>query len=267
MHDPRDIRIDPNWNGRIMTSPEALAHISALEASILKDGVREAIKVRYDTKTGIRTLVAGQCRLTACLNLRAQGHKIMIPCERVEGDEIEMLLENLTSNAGLPLTQWEAGAEYRKLIRWGQTVDDIAARVCKPKRYVTDAIALSNTSIEAKAMLAAGEVTPGAVLHAVKEHGPEEGVKALKEEVYRRAPATPEPKQSTLPGSPAKPAPKPKPIARPKKLSAKEEEVKKLPTVYDLADTLARLVLDDDAPFPEVQAAAKTYLRARNIAV
>ena len=42
----------------------------------------------------------------------------------------------------------------------------------KPRRYVTEAIALSQVDTEAKQMMAAGEVTAGAVLHAVKEARP-----------------------------------------------------------------------------------------------
>ena len=142
-YDPRWIKIEPDWNARDLSSPAALAHIASLEESILADGVREAIKVKYDRATGVRTLVAGHCRLTACLNLIAKGHDVKIPCEQVKGDEIELMIENLTSNAGLPLTQWEAGVEYRKLLRWGCTPADVARRVCKPLRYVIEAIALS----------------------------------------------------------------------------------------------------------------------------
>lgn len=261
MHDPRDIKIDPAWNARIMTSPETLAHIAMLEASILKDGVREAIKVRYDKASGIRTLVAGQCRLTACLNLRKQGHDILIPCERVEGDKIELTLENVTSNAGLPLTQWEAGAEYRKLLRWGQTVEDIAARVCKPKRYVSDAIALANTSVDAKAMLAAGTVTPGAVLHAVREHG-DDAVDVLKGAVAAQEPAS-EP-QPTLPGASPKPS-KPKPVARPKKPSKKEQIAKSAPSLLELADAMYRAWAEDFADVGDMPDAAKAYRKARGL--
>jgi hypothetical protein len=266
MHDPRDIQIDPNWNGRIMSSPETQAWIATIEASILKDGVREAIKVSYDKATGIRTLVAGECRLTACRNLWARGHKILIPCQRVEGDEIELTIENVSSNTGLPLTQWEAGAEYRKLLRWGQNIDDIAARVCKPKRYVTEAIALSNTPIEAKEMLAAGTVTPGAVLHAVAGKDGD-SLPALKKRV-EAAPKPQEPAKATLPGTPA-PQPKPVPVARPKKASVKEQIIKSMEakpgkSVLELADAMYRLIMDEQ-PWNELELAAKAYGKARGL--
>jgi len=263
MHDPRDIRIDPNWNGRDMTSPATLDHIAALEESILADGVREAIRVTYDKTTGVRTLVAGLCRLTACLNLWKKGHMVMVPCQRVEGDEIELTIENVTSNAGLPFTQWEAGVEYRKLIRWGQSPQEIARRVCKPVRYVTEAIALSAVPLEAKAMLSKGTVTPGAVLHAV-EGKDGDSMDTLKAKVAAQ-PKPKEPAQKILPNVPAAKAPKPKPVARPKKPSVKEEIAKKAPNLLELADAFYRLYFDKGVDVTEVDNAAKAYGKARGL--
>ena len=39
--------------------------------------------------------------------------------------------------------------------------------------------------------------------------------------------------------------------------------MKKLPTVLELADALARLVLDDDVAFSELQIAARAYQKVR----
>ena len=262
-YDPRWIKIEPDWNARDLSSPAALAHIASLEESILADGVREAIKVKYDRATGVRTLVAGHCRLTACLNLIAKGHDVKIPCEQVKGDEIELMIENLTQNAGLPLTQWEAGVEYRKLLRWGCTTADVARRVCKPLRYVTEAIALSSVSLEAKALLSTGAATPGAVLHAV-EGKDGDSVEKLKAKVAER-PKPKESPQTSFPGTSAPKAAKPKPVARPKKPSAKETIAKAAPSLLDLADTLARMVVDEDQSIDKVIAAARAYLKARGI--
>lgn len=245
-YDPREIEIVDGWNPRDMTSPATIEHIATLEESILADGVRIPIRVRYDKKTGVKTLVTGHCRLTACLNLRAKGHDVKIPCERIDGDETEFIVENLTSNAGLALTQWECGLEYRKLLKWGHPIVEIAKRVCKPQRYVTEAIELANTPTEAKEMLSAGEVTPGALLHAVKEHGAEEGVKVLKAAVAAR----PTPAQSSIPGTA-------KPVARPKAQSERERKLHQPPAPIPMLCTedmlklkaigfeLARTVLDE----------------------
>ena len=266
-YDPREIKIQPGWNGRDMTSPETRQWIEALKASIRADGVRESIKVAYDKASGIKTLKHGECRLTACLELVKEGFKpggerLKVPCERVDGDDAELIIASLTSNNGLPLTQWEAGVEYRKLLRFGVTAQDIAVRIGKPVRYVNEAIALSNVSEDAKGLLATGAATPGAVLHAVSGKDGD-SVESLKTRVAER-PADPEPPQASLPGVPAK-AKKPKPVARPKKPSAKEQIAKKAPSLLKLADAMYRLIMDLQIPRSELKLAAIPYGKARGL--
>ena len=257
--DPREVVITEGWNVRDMTSPDTRDHIAALKISILARGVDKAISVRYDRVTGVTTLVDGQCRLTACRELWDEGTQVFVPAIRVQGDEAELTAESLTSNTGHPLTQWEIGAGCRRLLKFGWTPPMIAAHICKTLRYVTDAIALANVSIEAKAMLSAGQVTPGAVLHAVKEHGPDKATEALQEAIAAQ-PDAPEPPRATIPGT-AKPS-KAKPVARPKAESKGSLEIK---TVLALADDLAAKALDDELPISEVWKAAKAYQKARGI--
>ena len=258
--DPREVTIKPGWNVRDMSSHETREWIDTLKASILARGLDKPISIRYERKTGTAILVDGQCRLMACRKLWNEGNKVYVKSVVVDGDEAELTIKSMVSNSGQPLTQWEIGAGCRRLIGWSWTVRDIAAHICKPVRYVTEAIALSNVPLEAKTMLAAGEATPGAVLHAI--HGKRgDSLPALKKRV-EDAPKPQPPAQTRLPGSPAK-ASKPTPVARPKAPSAKEEAMKKLPTVLELADALARLVLDDDVAFSELQIAARAYQKVR----
>ena len=243
--DPREVVIETGWNVRDMFSPDTREHVAALKASILARGVDKAISVRYDKVSGITTLVDGQCRLTACRELWEEGTKVFVPAIRVTGDEAELTAESLTSNAGHPLTQWEIGSGCRRLVKFGWTVAQIADHICKSPRYVTEALSLADSPIEAKAMLSAGTVTAGAVLHAVKNHG-QEAVKVLKDKVEAQ------PKDS-------------KPIARPKKPSVKEFEYQHVPTVLELADAMYRLILDPNVALDELESAAKAYGKARNI--
>ena len=105
---------------------------------------------------------------------------------------------------------------------------------------MTDAIALSNVSLDAKAMLSAGKVTPGAVLHAVKEHGPDKATEALQEAIAAQ-PDAPEPPRATIPGT-AKPS-KAKPVARPKAESKGDRENK---TVLKAVKDLFKEVSDEE---------------------
>lgn len=262
--DPRNIKIQSGWNVRDMSSQETRQWIDSLKTAILTAGYDQTkpISVRYDVKTGVATLVDGHCRLTACKELREAGTDIWIPCVVTDGDEAELTAEAMAGNAGQPLTQWEIGAGCKRLLRFGWSAERIAAYICKSLRYVNEAISLSNVSLEAKAMLANGQVTAGAVLHAVKEHGAEEGVKTLKEAVAKQ-PRPKEPAQKTLPGASAKVV-KPKPVARPKKPSEKEKIAKSAPSVLELADAMYRLILDEQ-PWSELELAAKAYGQARDL--
>ena len=257
--DPREVTIQPNWNVRDMSSTETREWIKQLKVSILTVGYDQTkpISVRYERKTGVATLVDGQCRLTACRELRNEGHEIWIPCVVTEGDEAALTAESMAGNSGQPLTQWEIGAGCRRLVKFGWSPSMIAAHICKPVRYVNEAIALSNVPVEAKEMLREGSVTPGAVLHAVSGKDGD-SLPKLKERVA----SAPKPAQASIPGA-GRP---PKPIARPKKPSASEQVAKKAPNLLELADAMYRAI-NDDYPVGWASAvnAAKAYGKARGL--
>lgn len=250
--DPRKVVITTGWNVRDMNSPETREHIKTLKLSIVARGVDKPISVRYDKVTGVATLVDGQCRLTACRELWEEGTKIYVPSMRVTGDEVELTAESLTSNSGLPLTQWEIGEGCRRLIKMGGwTVAKIAAHICKPVRYVNEAIALSTVPVEAKALMASGEVSPARVLQEVREKG-DGAVPALKEAVQKARSAPQAAPATAKAGKQAAP----KPLARKKAPNPSERFVL-------MADDLARMIVDEKQSWDQVLTAAKKYLKAR----
>ena len=273
-NDPRDIRIDPAWNVRDMNSQETREWIEALKVAILSAGYDQTkpITVKYDRALGVKTLVDGQCRLTACQQLWDEGHEIYVPEIRTDGDEADLTALSLSSNAGRPLTQWEIGSGCRRLQSYGWTKERIAAHICKSVRYVSEAVALSNTPIEVKSMLSNGDITPGAALHAVKEHGPDAAAEVLKAEIAAQ-PSPPPTAQASFPGT-AKPV-KPKPLARPKEKSKREKALEQVPVappanrpageLYTLAIDLARGVIADDKPFEQMERLAYSVLQAAGL--
>lgn len=241
---PLDVVISQGWNVRDMNSSETREHIETLKLSIITNGYDDTkpISVRYDRASGVSTLVDGQCRLTACREIRASGTEIWIPCVATEGDEAQLTAASLSGNSGKPLTQWEIGEGCRRLSRFGWSKEKIAASICKSVRYVTEAIALSNVSLEAKSMLAAGEVTPGRILHASAGRDGD-SIEQVKQEVSKR-PANP--------------------VSRPKKQSVAEKTAKTAPTLLELADSMYKAFADiygDDSELPNE---ARAYWKARN---
>lgn len=243
---PMAIVIADGWNVRDMNSAETREHIESLKLSMLTNGydITKPISVRYDRASGISTLVDGQCRLTACREIRASGTEIWIPCVVTEGDEAQLTAASLSGNSGKPLTQWEIGEGCRRLSRFGWTKEKIAASICKSVRYVTEAIALSNVSLEAKSMLAAGAVTPGRILHAAQGKDGD-SIEQVKQEVSKR----PE---------------KDKPVPRPKKQSATEKTAKSAPTLLELADEMYKAFSDLYGDEDELPNAAREYWKERN---
>ena len=260
---PLDVVIAPGWNVRDVNSTESKEHIAALKLAILTNGYDQTkpISVKYDRVSGVSTLVDGQCRLTACQQIRNDGQEIWIPAVVTDGDEAQLTVESIAGNAGKQLTQWEIGEGCRRLLRFGKSSEWIAASICKSLRYVTDAIALSNVSLEAKSMMAAGQVTPARVLQEVKDHG-DEAVEVLKEAVAEGVePAEIETQATATPAKMVKPT-KAKPLARKKAPSAKVASVE---SALKLADDLARHSIEDDWTFEQLEKQAQAYLQARGI--
>ena len=280
-NDPREIKITPDWNVRDMSSQKTIDHIQDLKTSILArankglPGLIYAIKVKYDPATETKTLVDGQCRLLACRELWNEGHKIYIPEERVKGSEAELFATALAGNTGQENTQLEIGLGCLRLItgfNWSPQM--VAEQIGKSKRYITEALALTDAPAEIKEMLTEGKVSAPAVRHELKKaekekRAPETAIAPLKEAVaesYRRAPAVPEPKQATLPGTPARKAKKQKPVTRPKKPSAKETALKSdMAATAKLGIDLARHIIADDLTFEKLEAFAKKLLAAAGL--
>jgi len=268
-NDPRDIIVRKGWNLRDMNSPEVREHIQTLKASILArvnadpplSGLIKPIEVSYDVATGKHFLEDGLCRLTACRELWDEGQEIYVPQVRVKGTEAQLYAQHIAGNGGLPFSQVALAEGCRKLaVGYLWTAEMIAAHICKPKRFVTECLALAEVPQEAKQMIADGQVTAPRVLSEIrkaeKHHEPAAKAVAVLKEAVAAAPKPPEPKQKSLPGTPPAKAAKPKPLAREKAESESEK-------ILRLADELAQMVVDEDQSIDKVLAAAKRYIKAR----
>ena len=266
--DPRDVQIKANWNVRDMKSPAVRDHINGIKESIrqrIADGLPGLIKpieVTYDRGTGVTDLVDGECRLTACRELWDEGLEVYVASKVVEGSDDQLFATALASNSGRAYTDVEIAEGIRRLNvgqLWSPT--KIARHICRPLRYVTDALALAGVPEEAKQLLNEGAVTKDAVLHAVKgKDGDSLG--ALKERAADRLKAQP-PAQASIPGTPAPRGKAAPPVARPKKPSA-QESIAKSDTgmALTIGIDLARLVLEDYWVRRDLEIKAKAYLSA-----
>lgn len=164
--DPRIVKIEPGFNAR----PIDRDHVESMKESA-KNGIGfPPIIVRVEDNQII--LVDGHHRLTACLELIAEGTEYRrIDCMQFRGNDADRIMLMLTSAQGKPLTPLEMGFQYKKLIAFGWTSQEIASKVGKSRQHVEDMLGLSNAPAEVHSMIKDNKVSATLASATVKKHG------------------------------------------------------------------------------------------------
>src|SRR5260370_14615723 len=181
--DPRIVEIEQGHNPRNYDLPENRAHLDELKASIAIDGVRLPISVRQEKATGKVILVDGECRIRACLELIADGTDIKtVPAIVVPGgNEKERLYFSLTANTGKPLSTWECGTAFQRLINFGDTSESVSKRLGYSLRFVNEALELADAPEAIKHLLSEQAVTPSLAVHELRTKAAPEAIESLRE--------------------------------------------------------------------------------------
>jgi ParB/RepB/Spo0J family partition protein len=181
---PGMILIESGFNPREYTLAENRKHLDALKGSIREMGVRVPLLVRWDVGSEQAILIDGECRLRACLELIAEGVEIKsVPVlQEQTSNEADRLLLAITTNTGKPLSQWESGKAFRRLLGYGWAVDEIAKKTGHSVRFVKESLDLSDAPEEVREMLSSGSVTPALAVKTIREKG-DGAAKILRERV------------------------------------------------------------------------------------
>lgn len=129
MVDPRKLSIDPTYNVRDLTTPEAREGLDELKAMVRADGVQIPLVVRMVGDD--LTIVQGHRRHTVVMELIAEGEDIKaIPAlaERKGVNDADRTFDLLLSNSGQPLAPLEIAEVVKRLINYGWTEAQIAQR-------------------------------------------------------------------------------------------------------------------------------------------
>lgn len=180
--DPRSIIVEKQFNPRIFQLKEHQESLEDLVRSIKTVGIIDPLKVRVDN-SGNRILVDGERRLRAVLALREEGHIIAkVPTLIVAGNsESERLLTAIHANETRRITKFEYGESFKRLEKFGWSLDEIAEKTGQTPRFVREAMEIVDVPEEIKAMLAEGSVSEALVLHETRNSDPEEAVANLQE--------------------------------------------------------------------------------------
>lgn len=160
--DPRVLKVDPNYNVREMESPETVAHIDALKATIADSGVRTPLQVRLVGDDIF--IVSGHCRHAAVMALIAEGRDDIraVPAvpEPQGTSEVERTLNLHLANANNPLSTLAKAKIVKRLLDFGWTEDNIARRMgWKSRASVTQALEIVALSEPMQKRIRKGEVS------------------------------------------------------------------------------------------------------------
>jgi ParB/RepB/Spo0J family partition protein len=179
--DPRKLKVKKGLNSRDATAADNLEHIQWLAKSIAEEGVKTPLVVFQD---GDDVYVAdGHCRLAAVLLAIEQGVEIeTIPCipEPRGTNGVDRVLSQVIYNSGKKLTPLELGANFKKALALGGTVEVIAKRVNMSPSWVNQMVDLQAAPTEVHEMVKKGKVSATLAAKVVRRDGVDGGAETLK---------------------------------------------------------------------------------------
>jgi hypothetical protein len=194
MIDPRKIDIEPGFNARDYTLPENRAHLDRLKLLLIEAGrVNEPITVRLNRETGRATVIDGECRLRATLELIAEGvHPFTeadMPCYPAppgSDDEATRRFASLYANEGKSFSKWELGRGYQALFYLNISIPTIAKKTANSEAFVRECIELSNAPDELKQLLSSQAVSPAEAIRIVRSEDVPSAVSELQAAVQAK---------------------------------------------------------------------------------
>ncbi len=180
--DPNLLTIDEGFNTRF-----DLGDIDELKNSIIENGVRIPIRGYKEGETYV--VIDGHRRTIATLKAISEGNDIArVPfiSEKKRTME-ERIFDILLSNDGKPLTSIELGETYRRLKDYGYTYTEIANKIGKTVKSVSDLVLVAESSKELKELIKGGDISATLVFEIKKSMGNDElAEKIIKDKVAEK---------------------------------------------------------------------------------
>ena len=179
MLDPRLIKVEPGFNAR----PLDEEHVEEFVVSIIAGGYIPPMAVKVID--GEPTVRDGHHRLEAYMRAIAKGADIKsVQVVEFTGNDADAVALLVTSAGGMPLTPLQRGVQYKKLVKFGWTNQQIAEVSGKSVQHVTDMLLLANSNNDVQQLVSSGQVAAHVALKTVRNEGAGAG-KKLKEQLAK----------------------------------------------------------------------------------
>lgn len=179
--DPRDIHIKDGWNSREDT-PELDEHIDMLARSISVEGVKEPLTVWWEE--GKAYVSDGHCRIRgtwrAIEHYGADIKSVPVKTEDRYSSDADRLFSQIVRNSGKPLTPFEQGKVFKRLLAFGWTEKDISEKAGITPKRVSQVMSLMAAPQEVHEMVRSGEVSSSLAIKQVQSEEPKQAVENLK---------------------------------------------------------------------------------------
>lgn len=165
-----DIHVRAGWNARECDFDPADEDDLALARSIAENGVRETITAIFED--GKVYVTNGHRRREAALYARdvlgAEIKSVPVQTEARYSSEADHVLSQIVRNAGKPLSPFEKGKVFKRLIDLGWSEDEIGTKTGMTKNRVVQLLTVQAAPEGVKALVRDGSVSTDLALKAVR---------------------------------------------------------------------------------------------------
>ena len=174
----------PELNARDLSTPDNVAHIEWLANEIDTKGFTSVMRVMLHQ--GKIVVTEGHCRTAACQLLRTRGRwpedRLLPALSEPKGTTVEDLIARQMSGNGTSkaLNSEEAAANIKRLMTFGMSVGEVAAKTGRTVTFVETLLAFQGAPTDVHKMVADGAVAMSTAVKTLRKKGETEGTAALK---------------------------------------------------------------------------------------
>jgi len=168
--DPRELKIKTGWNAREVDFNADDEDDLALARSIAENGVREPLTAIWED--GSIFVTNGHRRRAATLyaidTLGAEVVSVPVQTEPRYSSEADHVLSQIVRNSGKPLSPFEKGKVFKRLLDLGWTETEVAAKVGLSDARIRQLLGVQAAPEAVKAFVRSGEVSASLAMDRLK---------------------------------------------------------------------------------------------------
>lgn len=173
---PALVEVEEGFNLR-EEGPELAEHIERLYHAMKAGAYIPPIDV--SVIEGRVLLRDGHCRTRAARRLVAEGVDYLLEARQLRGNDADAVFHMLGSAQGKHFTPLEQGRGFLRLVTFGHTVAQIAARTGLHRSTIENGLALAEAPAAVQKLVAEGKVASHTALKTVRAHGPADAAEKL----------------------------------------------------------------------------------------